>query len=269
MPRRPAPRAQIRPRRSCHPQPETDRRFHRDGDQKPGRPPRAATEPEADQRLSDMCSDRRIEGSIGRRDLPGHGRPACRPRRPDRRPGVDRSRARSRCPRRGHHPRPAVATGLRGARRGIRQRRPVPQPRRHGRHGFGRGEYRYFTYPLPQRGRGAARGALSAARRDRQSLERRSWAIDAALPGRARRASWPAATRPARRRPTPLLLRYGPGDYNCLHQDLYGEHVFPLQVAILLSEPGRDFTGGEFVLTEQRPRMQSRVEVVPLPRATP
>jgi hypothetical protein len=90
------------------------------------------------------------------------------------------------------------------------------------KHGFGRGEYKYFAYPLPER---IALGQT---------------------------------------RPTPLLLQYGPGDYNCLHQDLYGEHVFPLQMAILLSQPGRDFTGGEFLITEQRPRMQSRAAVVPL-----
>ncbi|TKC87261.1 proline hydroxylase [Trinickia terrae] len=132
------------------------------------------------------------------------------------------------------------------------------------RHGFGRGEYKYFTYPLP--------GIVNALR-------------SALYPHLAPVANrWNEALRIATRypsthdafirrchaagqqRPTPLILEYGEGDYNCLHQDLYGEHVFPLQAAILLSQPGLDFTGGEFVLTEQRPRMQSRVEVVPLER---
>src|SRR5262249_7290617 len=130
------------------------------------------------------------------------------------------------------------------------------------RHGFGSGEYKYFAYPLP---------ALISALRE------------AFYPPLARVANrWSDALREeppypdnlaallsrcgaaGQTKPTPLLLRYGTGDYNCLHQDLYGEEVFPLQVAILLARPGVDFTGGEFVLTEQRPRMQSRAEVVPL-----
>lgn len=130
------------------------------------------------------------------------------------------------------------------------------------RHGFGQGEYKYFAAPLPE-----TVAALRArfypplaeiANRWNQRLgiaQRFPETLDAFV-ARCHKAG--------QTRPTPLLLKYGPGDYNCLHQDLYGEHVFPLQLVILLSDPQRDFTGGEFVLTEQRPRRQSRVEVVPL-----
>ena len=130
------------------------------------------------------------------------------------------------------------------------------------RHGFGKGEYRYFRYPLP-----GPLGELRTALYARLAPVANGW--NERMGDKAR---YPDEHQDYLRlchaagqtRPTPLLLQYGPGDFNALHQDLYGDLAFPIQVAVLLSEPGRDFTGGEFVLTEQRPRMQSRAEVVPL-----
>jgi hypothetical protein len=130
-----------------------------------------------------------------------------------------------------------------------------------GRHGFGRGEYKYFSYPLPD-----AVASLRDTIYPRLVPIANRW--NAAMGSEVRYPDTHAAFlqrchAAGQSRPTPLLLQYGAGDYNRLHQDLYGENVFPLQVAVLLSEPGRDFSGGEFVLTEQRPRMQSRVDVLP------
>ena len=131
-----------------------------------------------------------------------------------------------------------------------------------GRHGFGRGEYKYFAYPLPEP-IAELRPLLYARLQSIANSWNQAMGIDIRYP-ESHEAFLERCHKAGQLRPTPLLLRYEAGDYNCLHQDLYGEHVFPLQVAILLSEPRRDFEGGEFVLTEQRPRMQSRVEVVPL-----
>jgi len=130
------------------------------------------------------------------------------------------------------------------------------------RHGFGKGEYKYFSYPLPH-----LIGSLRSALYPRLAPVANHWnermGISVRYPT-AHAEFLDRCHKVGQIRPTPLLLQYEPGDYNCLHQDLYGELAFPLQVTVLLSQPGKDFTGGEFVLTEQRPRMQSRAEVVPL-----
>jgi hypothetical protein len=132
------------------------------------------------------------------------------------------------------------------------------------RHGFGRGEYKYFDYPLPNLV-GALRTALYTKLAPVANQWNTAMKIDVQYPDE-HVAFIQRCHDAGQTKPTPLLLQYAPDDFNCLHQDLYGEHVFPIQVAFLLSEPEKDFTGGEFVLTEQRPRMQSRAEVVPLRR---
>ncbi|HMH06709.1 MAG TPA: 2OG-Fe(II) oxygenase [Terriglobales bacterium] len=130
------------------------------------------------------------------------------------------------------------------------------------RHGFGRGEYKYFSYPLPD-----IVAELRTTFYPWLAPIANGWntAMDIDIRYPEQHADFLSRCHEAGQlKPTPLLLQYREGDYNCLHQDLYGDHFFPIQVAILLSQPAKDFTGGEFVLTEQRPRLQSRPEVVPL-----
>jgi hypothetical protein len=130
------------------------------------------------------------------------------------------------------------------------------------RHGYGQGEYQYFSYPLPE-----PVEALRQALYPELARVANRWNEQLGLAKRFPETlqSWlEQCHQGGQKRPTPLLLRYGPGDYNCLHRDLYGELVFPLQATVLLSDPARDFSGGEFMLVEQRPRLQSRGEVVPL-----
>ncbi len=131
-----------------------------------------------------------------------------------------------------------------------------------GRHGFGRGEYKYFAYPLPDTV-ASLRAALYPPLAEIANRWNAAMGLEPRFP-EEHAAYLKRCHAAGQAKPTPLLLQYGAGDYNCLHQDVYGDLVFPLQVAFLLSRPGKDFSGGEFVLTEQRPRMQSRAEVVPL-----
>jgi hypothetical protein len=150
----------------------------------------------------------------------------------------------------------AAIAGMYGGGEGFRSRVVM------ARHGFGQGEYRYFSYPLPQLVQGF-RTMLYPRLAPIANRWHERMGIDVRFPGD--HATFLERCHAAgQKRPTPLLLQYDVGDYNCLHQDLYGEHVFPLQVAALLSAPTQDFEGGEFVLTEQRPRMQTRAAVVPL-----